>query len=178
MHLPVFLLTAALAVSAPYEGRATQPRGAVTNPTLANCLVSLKHEVRVPAQEPGVLVMLDVRKLYAVRQAERNPPLRFPVLVKERAAQPELLFLKELLVAVPAKIPSREARLILVFGALVTVSAGGSALHHLAHGNSGCVNDVIHVRDVSQHQAGPAPYYKEECARSRQRHGCRHSPVF
>ncbi|MCA9245538.1 MAG: hypothetical protein KDA42_00455, partial [Planctomycetales bacterium] len=66
MLVTLFVLTTALAVSVPADQAAAQDLAerAITgpNPTLPHCLVTLKEEVAVPAQEPGVLVTLDVEE--------------------------------------------------------------------------------------------------------------------
>jgi len=64
MLVTLFVLTTALAVSVPV-GEATAQEftpSASENPVLPHCLVTIKEEVSVPAQEPGVLVTLNVQE--------------------------------------------------------------------------------------------------------------------
>ena len=65
--MPVrLLLIASLAISCPLVARAE------AEPVLERCLVSLVEEAKVPAREPGVLVMLAVREGDLVRALLRH----------------------------------------------------------------------------------------------------------
>ncbi len=59
MHVMLFMFATALAISLTTEPLAAQTPSNLADPQLDHCLVSVKDEVRLPAQEPGVLIGLD-----------------------------------------------------------------------------------------------------------------------
>ena len=66
MQSTLLILIATMAVTGPTRGGKVS--SAPSNPTLSHCLVSVKDEVQVPAQEPGVLSSLVVREGMLVRK--------------------------------------------------------------------------------------------------------------
>ena len=91
MHRVSWILTLALLAQ---PAVAATPSG-LENPTLRNCLISVKEEIEVPAQEPGMLIVLDAAPgtqvvrgdlLGKIDDRERRTQKRL-ALIEQQAAQ-------------------------------------------------------------------------------------------